>query len=418
VIIKFKDILPNPYRDLVRNPLNEETVENLRVSVRKTGFWNNVEVRKSKEKPGKYELAYGHHRLEAAKREGLTEANFIVLGLTEADMVVRKHKEDRTRKAFDALTMMESVRAVVKALAEGEIPAFEVSPDTPKKHVRIAPSFVGGAGDVLGNPQKAYTAFSIAEFLDETESGGKDKARVANAAVRTALDALALIEQQEFSEASLKNVPLDNPSGDSKKMGLIQKVQIKKAQIETRQELTKAQQERSAADAKRREEEAKERERKAELIRKERVAQAEENTKKIKAAAEARKQEAERAEQRAAEFKAKRVILDAKVEEAQERAEAAKTRDKDLPTRHAVKAMLFTLHTITSETFAFREKVKAMSRDKTVTTNERELLRQAMLDAGEWYIEQANLFLPKPVVNVLAEAAQKEESKRKRKADE
>lgn len=416
--IKFKDILPNPYRDLVRNPLNEETVENLRVSVRKTGFWNNVEVRKSKSKPGKYELAYGHHRLEAATREGLTEANFIVLGLSEADMVVRKHKEDRTRKSFDALTMMESVRAVVKALAEGEIPAFVVGPDTKKSSIRYAPSFIAGKNDGGIPPMVAYTGFHIAEFLDETESRGAEGGRKANAAVTTALDALSLIEQKEFSEASLKNVPLDNPSGDTKKMGLIQKVQIKKAQIETRQELTKAQQERSAADAKRREEEGKERERKAELIRKERVAQAEENTKKIKAAAEARKQEAERAEQRAVSYKATRATLDAKVDEAKERAEAAKTRDKDLPTRHAVKAMLFTLNTITSETFAFREKVKAMSRDRAVTTNEREILRQAMIAAGDWYLMQANEFLPRQAVNVLAEAAQREDAKRKRKTDE
>ena len=162
-------------------------------------------------------------------------------------------------------------------------------------------------------------------------------------------------------------------------------------------------------------EEQKEKERKAELIRQERIAQAEDNAKKIREAADARKEEAELAEKRALEYKARRAILDEKVEEAKERAQAAKEHDKDLPTRHAVKAMLFTLNTITSETFAFREKVKSMARDKTVNTNERELIRQAMLRAGDWYLEQANLFLPRPVVNVLDEAAQREESKRKRK---
>lgn len=414
MILKFKDILPNPYRDLTNNPLNEETVETLRVSVRKTGFWNNVEVRKNK--AGKYELAYGHHRLEAAKREGLTQADFIVRDLSEADMVVRKHKEDRSRRAFDAATMMESVRAVVKALHEGTIPAFEIEEKTKKSSIRYAPSFI--AGNDLGNPQMRYTATSIAEFLDETESSGVEKPRVANAAVRTALDVLSLIEQKEFSEASLKNVPLDNPSGDTKKMGLIQRVQVKKAQIETRQELTKAQKERAEAEVKRRQEEAKEREREAERVRQERVAQAEGNAKKLKENQAAREREQAEAEKRQETSKAERATLDAKVAEAQARALAAQQHDKDLPTRHAVKAMLFTLNTITSETFAFREKVKAMSRDKSVTTNERELLRQAMMRAGDWYLEQANEFLPKKPVNVLAEAAQREEAKRKRKPDE
>jgi hypothetical protein len=415
VIIKFKDIVPNPYRDLVHNPLREETIEDLRSSVRATGFWDNVAVRKRKD--GKFELGGGHHRIEAAKREGMTEADFIVKKWDESQMIKVKHDEDKARKAFDAVTMIESVRAVVGALAAGAIPPFEINEKTPKSSIRYAPSFVAGAEDVTAARRKmAYTSFHVANFLGETEKSGTTPQ--ANKAIRTALDALSLIEQQEFSEASLKNVPLDNPSGDTKKMGLIQKVQIKKAQIETRHELTKAQKERSAADAKRREEEVKERERKAELIRKERVAQAENNAKKIREAEQERQQEAERAEQRATDFKVKRATLDAKVEEATERAEAAKTRDKDLPTRHAVKAMLFILNTITSETFAFREKVKAMSRDKAVTTNERELLRQAMMNAGEWYIERSNDFLPKPASNPLVEAQQREESKRKRKTDE
>lgn len=411
MILKFEDILPNPYRDLVRNPLREETIEDLRHSVRATGFWDNVSVRKNKD--GKYELGFGHHRIEAAKREGLTEANFIIQNWDESKMIKVKHDEDKARKTFDAPTMIESVRAVVSALASGAIPPFKLASDTPKRHIRYAPSFVSSI-EVGPTPANvAYTALHIAEFLGETKDrpeGGKK----ANDSIVTALNALALIEQQELSEASLKNVPLDNPSGDTKKMGLIQKVQIKRAQIETREDLTKAQKERAAVDAKRREEEQEEKRYKAELIRKERIAQAEDNAKKIKEAEAERKREEERVEKRALEYKANRDILDAKVTEAQERATAARQHDKDLPTRHAVKAMLFALNTITSETFAFREKVKAMARDKTVNTNERELIRQAMLKAGDWYIEQANSFLPRPVVNVLAEASQREESKRKR----
>jgi ParB/RepB/Spo0J family partition protein len=387
MILQFKDILPNPYRDLKRNSLNEETIEALRVSVRKTGFWNNVEVRKNKE--GKYELAYGHHRLEAAKREGLTEADFIVRNLTESDMVVRKHKEDRSRKFFDGLTMLESVRAVVKLLAAGDIPPFEMNDKTKKSSIRYAPSFIAGKDD-QGSPLMRYTAFAIADFLDETESGGGVKQ--ANVAVRTALDALALIEQQELSEASLKNVPLDNP--DPSKPGLLQKVKLKVQQREVRLDVTKAHKALASADENRRQQEKEETARRDELKRRENEAKREGDDKEAKRVIVERKRIAEETEARLVHFKAARAVLDAKVKETEERAEAAKKNDKDLPTRYAVKTMLFKLSTIVSERNSFREEVKSLSKDKAVTTNEREIIRQAMIDAGDWYIEESNKFLP------------------------
>jgi ParB family chromosome partitioning protein len=41
-------------------------------SIDDTGFWDNILVRPHPEKPGFYQLAYGHTRLEAAKRCGVT----------------------------------------------------------------------------------------------------------------------------------------------------------------------------------------------------------------------------------------------------------------------------------------------------------------------------------------------------------
>jgi hypothetical protein len=411
VIIKFKDILPNPYRDLVHNPLREETIEDLRSSVRATGFWDNVSVRKAKQK-GKFELGFGHHRIEAAKREGLTEANFIVQNWDESKMIKVKHDEDKARKSFDSATMIESVRAVVNALAAGAIPPFEVGTDTPKRYLRYAPSFVAGA-DVGRSPAQVYTSLHIAEFLGETKvkEGGRKKA---NDSVVTALDALALIEQQELSEASLKNVPLDNPSGDTKKMGLIQRVRVKKAQREVRLEATRTSEERAALDKAKHEQEEADKAKRAELLRQEREANKEKDAAEAKRLADEIKRQEEREVARQKAYKAQRDLLDAKIKEDNERAEQARKQDKDLPTRYAVKDMLRKLETIISERFAFREEVKTMSRDKAVTTNERELIRQAMIAAGDWYIDQANQFLPRPKVDVLKEAQLREEAKRKR----
>lgn len=43
-----------------------EKVNSLVKSIKQTGFWDNILARKNK--AGKYEIAYGHHRLQALKK--------------------------------------------------------------------------------------------------------------------------------------------------------------------------------------------------------------------------------------------------------------------------------------------------------------------------------------------------------------
>lgn len=59
----------NPHRNLATYPLSEAKIEFLRRSIRETGFWDNLLVRPKPYSPGVYEIAYGHHRVEAALRE-------------------------------------------------------------------------------------------------------------------------------------------------------------------------------------------------------------------------------------------------------------------------------------------------------------------------------------------------------------
>ena len=85
--IKLSDIEKNPYRDLKRLPLNPEKVEILANSIDETFFWENIVVRSRPDKNGKFQLGYGHHRIEACKKAGIKEATFIVAELTDAEMV-------------------------------------------------------------------------------------------------------------------------------------------------------------------------------------------------------------------------------------------------------------------------------------------------------------------------------------------
>lgn len=62
--VQIKDLKPNPFRNMKNYPINEEKIQSLINSI-SGGFWDNIIARK---KNGKFEIAYGHHRLIALQR--------------------------------------------------------------------------------------------------------------------------------------------------------------------------------------------------------------------------------------------------------------------------------------------------------------------------------------------------------------
>jgi len=60
--VKIKDLQPNPFRDLENYPFNLDKIEQLKKSIKQTGFWDNVIARQV---DGAIQIAYGHHRLRA-----------------------------------------------------------------------------------------------------------------------------------------------------------------------------------------------------------------------------------------------------------------------------------------------------------------------------------------------------------------
>lgn len=384
MVIKLKDILPNPFRDVKRNPLDEAKVAELESSINDTGFWDNVVVRKTK---AGYELAYGHHRIAAAIRAGITEADFIVKDLDDAMMLKIMARENSETYKYSVLALIESVRGVVEALADGRIPAFEIDPKTRLDLLRNAPSYTAGVSSskLLDHP---YTTASVGKFLGyKVNSGMTDNAVIA------ALNALELIQSGILTEKAIQGLKIDQlltMTRDIKKRTEARSTENKKIQAEVQETTAKL----AKLDADRHVEERQEKVVKAELVKREIEAHREEDDKEAKRIIAERKKHAEQAAARELAFKASRARLDAKVKEANDRIEAAKKQDKDLPTRYAVKTMLFKLNTIVSERNSFREEIKSLSKDKAVTTNEREIIRQAMIDAGDWYIEESNKFLP------------------------
>jgi ParB-like chromosome segregation protein Spo0J len=91
--IKIEKIESNPFRPKDA-PLDEERIIRLESTIKSSKFWKNVAVRVHPTKPGKFQLAYGHHRLEVLKRLGKTREDFIVLKLDDETMLKMMAQEN------------------------------------------------------------------------------------------------------------------------------------------------------------------------------------------------------------------------------------------------------------------------------------------------------------------------------------
>lgn len=200
VWIGFSKIKSNPYRDLVRLPLVEEKVSALEESIHETGFWDNVVVREVVK--GNYELAYGHHRIAAAKRAGLKGAYFIVKTLTDKMMIAMMSRENAEVYGNDIRSILESVRATVQAYAAGKFgDSKELIPPakTKAEAIRYAPSFLTGMASSPVSGDHPYSTTTIARFLGHTR-----KAEVEASASVTVT--LRLLEQEEKKQLVVDDV--------------------------------------------------------------------------------------------------------------------------------------------------------------------------------------------------------------------
>lgn len=104
--IQIKNLEPNPYRDMNNYPMDEAKIKSLTESIQQTGFWDNI---LSRERNGKFQIAYGHHRL-AALREVMKPTD-------EVDIPV-KELDDATMIKIMANENMEAWSASVRIIDE------------------------------------------------------------------------------------------------------------------------------------------------------------------------------------------------------------------------------------------------------------------------------------------------------------
>ena len=115
--ISLSKVDPNPYRMLGDYPYSEEKLSVLVRSIKDVGLWEGVIGR---EKDDRVEIAFGHHRIEAAKRAGLSDANIVIRDLSDDDMLRFLGRENGEDYRTDFLVLLETWEAACQNLPSRE----------------------------------------------------------------------------------------------------------------------------------------------------------------------------------------------------------------------------------------------------------------------------------------------------------
>lgn len=186
---RIGDVRPNPFRDIGNYPLLPDKIDALRASFRNTSVWPTIVARMTDGRP---EIAFGHHRLEAARQEfgddGRIPLN--IADLNDESMLKMMANENMAEYQTDASVQMETVRQVVLAYADGRI---GLSPPVGPQYLRYAP-FFGMLSTFSTSP---YNPSTISDFLGWDNEGGR---------VRDALGMLEEIERGTFEATDFQGM--------------------------------------------------------------------------------------------------------------------------------------------------------------------------------------------------------------------
>lgn len=106
---------PNPFRDFDLHPIDETQVARLRSSIDAGKFWASVVARQAGKR---FQLAFGHHRIAAARLAQLEEVALDVQPLTDWDMVLMLTSENATQRGTTAAASLDSIAAISKKLTK------------------------------------------------------------------------------------------------------------------------------------------------------------------------------------------------------------------------------------------------------------------------------------------------------------
>lgn len=195
--VALADIVPNRYRNIDHYRISDSKIDALIQSYENSGFWDgSIQARPHPTKSGKYEIAFGHHRIKAARQFELTEVGLVVAKRSDADMLRMMADENREEFKGDHLVAIETIGATVEAFGRGEIELPPVGTDVPKSHIKVAPH---GA---------TYTVGTVARFLGWTKKHGDEIPEP----TRACSQAFEAYHARDTVEAALRRLPEDDRS--------------------------------------------------------------------------------------------------------------------------------------------------------------------------------------------------------------
>ena len=395
---KIKD---SPWRNKKRNPIDQTRVDAIEESIDTTEFWSGVYGREMED--GTVQIAFGHHRVEAAKQAGLKEITVEIQPFTNGEMLIRMSRENLRG---DLLGTLEVVEAAVKAFDSGDIELENVSKDTRKDALRFAPSFVPGKEPDRTARSRPYTADTIARFLGGVYRQKPLKGRTEWRAQDSVHAALALLEMEErkvkgFSEKVLQ---VNGAGPDGKYVGARQILKvvsaIKQGEIKAQERATKTAEEVRVEEAKQRklqadikEREEKESKDRKELLDKQLKARLAENEAEVKRLQQAIKDKAIAAEVKAEADKVKLLALEVNLETKKKAAQEQSKADEYLPVRKEADRIIHIL-----ERRDLEEDLKALSR-RPLNLKDRQRVWEAIDNLSGWLSSWAAAQFSGPVPN-------------------
>ena len=115
-MVELSKLAPNPFRNFRVDPLDEANIGQLMDSISEYSFWGGVTCRKLKD--GTYQIAAGHHRIEAAKRLGITDADIYVGKFDDEQMIRIYAVENATQRGNTSTAMGGSVASAIRYIAK------------------------------------------------------------------------------------------------------------------------------------------------------------------------------------------------------------------------------------------------------------------------------------------------------------
>ena len=162
--IAIKDLEPNPFKNLEKYPIDKERVAKLKGSIEGLKFWKGLVCRPHPTKEGKYQLAFGHHRIEVMKELGHTTISMTVLNYNDDEMLLAMAEENRdSGQSSDILNVVEQA----KKRLDDEFRKYKLIKDLP---IRLINLLAERNQNSLANARRGVGRDTILKYLNKNKT--------------------------------------------------------------------------------------------------------------------------------------------------------------------------------------------------------------------------------------------------------